>query len=300
MKEFRLHKLFVFFVLLYILIVLLTPPNPMTVHLYHLNETAYRVLLLATTGIPAFLTWFAAFYGFTWLQQYNELIKDTKEGAAFTKLTKGSRWLAYYLPFVSTATLLLSAIANHSHGFRGPAQVISNYLAVLISLTAMAAFSTGARQLADTVRARPTQLKIRFVSFSFIVVGVLYAYFVITKSLSGHAHYYLSLGWLLTTVVVPFFFAWFMGLLAVLDLDAYSSKVKGLLYQKALKGLSAGILVVILAAIVLQYVNTVNPQRGHLVLGAVLVIRYIVYICMAAGFGLIGSSAKKLQQIEKI
>ncbi len=300
MKHYRTYKLFVLFVLLYMLIILITPPNPATVSLYHLSDTAYRVLLLATTGLPAFLTWLAAFYGYAQLEQYSKLIKDSKEGMAFDKLTKGSRWIAYYLPVVSTTALLLSGIANSAPEFRGPGQVIGNYLAVLITLIAMGAFGSGARQLADSTKARPTQYKIRIMALAAITISVLYCYFVITESLHGRTNYYLPLGWLLPTIVIPFFFAWFMGLLAVLDLNAYGNKVKGLLYQKALRGLSGGILIVILAAIAVQYVSSASPQQNHLVLGGVLVVRYILYGFLALGFAVIGTSAKKLQRIEKI
>jgi hypothetical protein len=91
-----------------------------------------------------------------------------------------------------------------------------------------------------------------------------------------------------------------LGLLAVLDIDAYATNISGLLYRKSLQLLSAGLLVVVLSSVLVQYLNSASTQRGRLILGGVLVIKYILYACLAAGFALIAHSAKKLQQIEKI
>jgi hypothetical protein len=50
----------------------------------------------------------------------------------------------------------------------------------------------------------------------------------------------------------------------------------------------------------IQYVNSAALQRGKLIFGLVLVVRYVLYAGLAGGFALIAHSAKKLQQIEKI
>jgi hypothetical protein len=86
----------------------------------------------------------------------------------------------------------------------------------------------------------------------------------------------------------------------VLDIDAYAIKVSGVLYRRALQLLSAGLLTVIVSSILIQYVNSAAFPQRKLIFGAVLVIRYVLYAGLAAGFVLIAHSAKKLQQIEKI
>jgi hypothetical protein len=141
----------------------------------------------------------------------------------------------------------------------------------------------------------------RILALSFIILGVLYCYFIIRHGFDpATSPYHLPLGWLLMTNVVPYFFAWILGLLAVLDIDAYAGKVTGILYRQALRILSAGLLTVIVTSILIQYVNSANLQQGRFIFGAVLVMRYMLYACLAAGFGLVAHSAKKLQQIEKI
>jgi hypothetical protein len=277
------------------------PPNQATLVAYHLNEAGYRALLIAVVALPAYLTWLAAFYGYNQLGQYAKLVADAREGAAFETLRRGVKWLALYLPVVSILALLLAAIANTHTGFRPFADVTTNYLTIFVALGAFWMLNKGARQLAELSGVRPSLLKMRILALSFIILGVLYCYFIIGHGLDHNTSpYHLPLGWLLMTNVVPYFFAWILGLLAVLDIDAYAGKVTGILYRQALQILSAGLLTVIVTSILIQYVNSANLQQGRFIFGAVLVMRYMLYACLAAGFGLVAHSAKKLQQIEKI
>jgi hypothetical protein len=258
-------------------------------------------LLFVVIALPAYLTWLAAFYGYRQLNRYTTLLDGAKEGLPFAKLSTGVKWLAFYLPLVSCTSLLLSGIANAHPGFRAFADVSSTYLSVAIALGAFWITSDGARQLTVLVKTRPSLFKTKLLTLSFIVMGVTYCYFVVKHGLNHHTSpYHLPIGWLLLTTVVPYFFAWMLGLLAVLDIDAYATKVSGLLYRQALRLLSAGLLTVIISSILIQYVNSAALQRTRLVFGLVLVIRYILYAGLAGGFALIAHSAKKLQQIEKI
>lgn len=301
MARLGIYRLYAVFVIAYTLILLFMPPNPATLAAYNLNEAAYRVLLFAVVALPAFLTWLAAFYGYNQLNAYSKLVADTREGEAFETLRKGVKWLALYLPVVSLVTISLFAIANSNGGFRPFAEVFSNYLTIVIALGAFAMLGNGARKLAELSNVRPSLFKTRLLTLSFIIMGVLYCYFIIKHGIDPNGSpYHLSIGWLLITNVVPYFFAWMLGLLAVLDIDAYADKVTGILYRQALRLLSGGLLTVIITSILIQYVNSASLQRGRFVFGVVLVLRYTLYACLAAGFALIAHSAKKLQQIEKI
>jgi hypothetical protein len=301
MARLGIYRIYAIFVAAYILILLFTPPNQATLDAYHLNLTSYRVLLFTVVALPAFLTWLAAFYGYSQLRTYSKLIADTREGEAFETLRHGVKWLAFYLPVVSLVTVFLGAVANSHHGFRSFAEVFTNYLTIVLSLVAFAILGNGARQLAELSNVRPSLMKTRLLTLSFIVMGVLYCYFIIRNGIDGDTSpYHLPLGWLLLTNVVPYFFAWMLGLLAVLDIDAHANKVTGILYRQALRLLSGGLLTVIVTSILIQYVNSANLQQERFEFGLVLVMRYALYGCLAAGFGLIASSAKKLQQIEKI
>jgi hypothetical protein len=144
-------------------------------------------------------------------------------------------------------------------------------------------------------------MKTRLLTLAFIIMGVAYCYFVVKHGLDADTSpYYMPLAVLLATVVIPYLYAWMLGLLAALDIDAYAGNVSGLLYRKALQLFSCGLVTVVASSVLLQYVNSASTERLRLVLGGVLVIRYLLYAAMAGGFALIAHSAKELQQIEKI
>lgn len=301
MARLGIYRLYLLFVIFYSLVLLFMPANPATLAAYHLSNAAYRTLLFAVVALPAYLTWLAAFIGYNQLHRYRVLLDGANEGKPFDQLTTGVKWLAYYLPIVSCTSLVLSAVANSQPGFRAFADVASTYLSIVIAIGAFSLTSLGARELTVLSKTRPSLFKTKLLTLSFIMMGVTYCYFVIKHGLQPHnSPYHLPIIWLLVTTVVPYFFAWMLGLLSVLDIDAYATKVSGLLYRRALRLLSAGLLMVIASSIFIQYVNSAALQRGRLVFGLVLVVRYALYAGLAGGFALIAHSAKKLQQIERI
>lgn len=286
--------------LIFICISLVTPPDPLTIERYNLTNTTYRIVVLSAAIIPAILTWIAACYGYVQLRRYAHTIAKFTEGPAFLHINKGIRWLAFGLPTVSLISLALNAIANSHGGFRGTAIVLTNYTTVIIAITAATFLGNGARLLADTSHARPYPWLVRLISLVFVTTGVLYCYSLVIHSADGPSPYHLPMGLLLLTVVVPFLYAWFIGFFAALDINAYSLTVDGLLFRKALRQFSAGIALVVSSSILIQFVNTANPQGGQLLLGGTLLLRYIAYLAMVVGFVVIAKSAKKLQQIENI
>lgn len=301
MNRLGVYRLYAVLLVLYVVTVLIMPPSHITTQTYHLTSASYRVLLLLAIALPTFLTSLAAFYGYNQLEGYVKLIKDTKEGKAFHKLSVGCKWIALYVPVLALVGLILVAIANKIPDFRTASMLITSYLALAIAVVAFSAVSTGARLLADSADVRPSLRKTRLFTISFIVMSVLYCYFIVRHGLDQKASpYHMPIMGMLLTVVVPYFYSWMLGLLAVLDIDAYASKVSGVLYQRALRMLSLGILTVIGSSILSQYITSANTDRGRLVLGGLLVVRYLLYGGLAIGFILIAQSAKKLQQIEKI
>jgi hypothetical protein len=300
MKWYATYRLWIIFILLFALMVLLTPPHPDTLTRYNINPATYRILLFTTEGIPAFITWFAAFYGYERLRDYNSIIKKSKEADAFSYLEKGSRWTALYLPVVTLASLTLIGISNAHPGFRGMALVLSGYIGVVLSVVAFSLIGTGTRMMAANVNVRPSLVRTRILLGTFIVGCVLYSYYIIEHGHKKPNPYHQPIILMLLTVVAPLFFAWLMGLLAILDIGAYAQKVPGILYRKALRLLSGGLLIIIISSILLQLIHSANTERGRLYFGNVLLAHYALYLTISLGFILIGVSAKKLQQIEKI
>jgi hypothetical protein len=107
--------------------------------------------------------------------------------------------------------------------------------------------------------------------------------------------------WLLVlTIIIPYLYAWFIGLLAAFEITVVARQAKGILYRQALRLLAGGVSVVIAGLITIQYVRSVFPSGGKLSLGLVLLLIYLVYLIVAAGFVLITLGANRLKKIEEI
>jgi hypothetical protein len=302
LKKINTYRAYAYFVLFYVLVVMLMPANPLTVHSYKLSDLSYRVLILAVSAVPAFLVWFAAFYGYEQLRRYSESIAKSAEGRAWRELTRGVGWTAFALPVVSTLGIWLVAIANVNRNFIPSRIIISNYATVILAVISFTIIGNGARILAERAKTRPNLGYARYGMLAYLILVMFYSYFLFSHSLNLQRPnpYNLPVGLLLTTMVIPFAYAWFVGFLASLDVLAYAEKVTGILYRRALQLVAGGIITIICASILLQYINTSNINRSHLVLSWTLLVRYALYFALATGFWLIGNGAKKLQQIEKI
>jgi hypothetical protein len=111
----------------------------------------------------------------------------------------------------------------------------------------------------------------------------------------------ISLFWLLiTTVIVPYLFAWFSGLLAAYEMLLYGRVVSGVFYRQAMRLLAVGMTSVIASLIFVQYIRSVTPRSGHLSLNSTLLLINIVYVCMAVGFLLMSIAAARLKRIEEV
>lgn len=300
MMRFNTYKVYAALTALYIIVIFAIPPNPLTMEAYHLTPAAYRTLLIITLAIPSVVTWFAAFYGYEQFRRYTDIVKDTKEGPIFNKISEGLAWIALSLPVVSILGLTLSGIANRAPGFRPAAVVISNYIMLILALIAFTTMSKGARQAANLVKTRPSEFATKSLMFLFICLGTFYCYLLIHSTDNGLKPYYLPVGLLLVSVIIPYLFAWFSGMLAALDIHAYASKSRGLIYKKAMNLFAAGILTIVGSSILLQYINSASTQNNRTVLGGLLIVRYLLFGFFILGFYFIAKSANKLQQIEKI
>ena len=268
---------------------------------YDLSDVSYRVLILTVSAVPAFITWFAAFYGYEQLRRYTVLIRGSKEAKAFRQLTQGAAWVAYALPVLSTIFIWLTAIANNHQGFRWASVVIINYATVVVALISFNTLGVAARNLSAQNKARPSYVLSRGAIFAYLAILLFYCYYLFSHSMNAESFnpYHLPPWLLLVTIILPFAYAWLIGVIAALDIAAYASKVRGILYRRALQFLASGVLIIIVSNILLQYVNSANVFRGELVLNGILLIRYVLYFGLALGFGLVGYGAKRLQRIEQ-
>lgn len=291
-------------VILYLLLIIILPANHQATHDYHLSALQYRILYFAV-AIPSIAVWFAAFFGYAKLQEYAHSIKNSAEAEAFERLANGCKWLAWSLPVPALVGISLNAIASQWPGFHAAAIVLVNYAALILPLVAFSILGLASRELINQTKLRISALSARSIMLLFVIGGVLYCYLTFrhfdpTSLGSTHNPYHLPIWLMLLTVIIPYLYAWFMGLLAAYEITSYSKQIGGVLYKQALHLLVSGLLAVILGSILLQYVSSVEPSPGHLVLNYRLLLITMFRIVDGIGFTLIAAGASRLKKIEEV
>ena len=288
-------------IVIYLWLSMFLPLNPQTASTYHLSGTEYRVLLFAI-ALPYVIIWLIAFFGYSRLRQYSRAIERTSEGKHFNQLANGVMWLVWGLPISSLISSITNSITSHSAGSRGAMIILSHYVTLAIALVAFTYISKATRGLTDDANVRLDFANVRLLMAVFIVIGVAFCYITL-HNIPAHAGsnpYHMPVILILLTIVVPYLYAWFLGLLAAYEASLYAKNVKGVLYQQSLRLLAGGIVGIILTSITLQYLTSVTIRLTHLTLNAVLLLIYVMLILYAAGYLLVAMGATKLKRIEEV
>ena len=289
---------------LYLIIIAVIPPNRTSLHHYNLTPGNFHTLLFVFS-IPAMIIWFAAFFAYAKLRLYARSIEKTPEGNAYLRLSYGVQWLAWSLPVTSIITQLFNGISNAHAGFHPAAIIIANYVGVLLPLIGFTLVGTATRELLGHVKVRLSLNDTRLIGVVLAVAGVLFCYFTLRRfnlsSLSNTDNpYFLPIWVMLITVAIPYLYAWFVGIVATYEMFRFSRHVRGLLYRQALSLLAGGLISVVVSSIALQYISTINPRTGTIVIGANLAYGYLFRILGGVGFVLIAFGIARLKRFEDV
>ncbi len=289
---------------LYILLIFILPANTTVMREHSFSAIQYKVLVFAI-ALPSLMAWLAAFVGYARLQEYAKSVSNTPEGSSFQQLAKGCTWLAWSLPAPIILSFLLNAYANTHPDFRPASVIIGNYVNLLFPLVALTFIGVASRALTTSASLTFSVSRARSIIIAFIVAGLLYCYFTfqqfdLTSLASTNNPYYLPLGLMVLTVIIPYLYAWFIGLLAAFEIATFSKNVKGVLYRQALRMLVLGLVAVVVSSVALQYINTISPRATFIVLDSKLVFVSVFRVLTGVGFVLIALGANRLKKIEEV
>jgi hypothetical protein len=288
--------------LLYVVINFVMPISHATETAYHLNNTQYRMLTFSLI-LPLLGIWFAAFYGYAKLSIYVAVLKNTAEGKGFAAITTGVMWLAWGLPIAAIISALLGGIAVHAPQLHDAFVIINNYVNLAVTLAAFTFISRGTRRLTEISNLHPSRRGVQGLMLGFISLGVLYCYLTI-RSIETHMPsqnpYHMPMWLILLTIIVPYLYAWFMGLFSAYEISLYSKNMKGVLYKQALGLLAVGISAAIISSIIIQYVSSISPHLAGFALGYIVMIIYLLLLVYSVGYILIAIGANKLRKIEEV
>lgn len=289
----------------YIAAMVLPKPDKVSLAKYDVSAGQLKMLVL-TIALPYVIIWLFALLGYVRFKSYADSIKDSRDGAAVTQISRGLLLLAIWLP-ISAVVNSLSSIYYHAHPSATPTMVILvNYINLALLFPGFFILNKGSRKLLSiaktTVNAVSQRTVLLFICFSALYVMLTLkdsARFAPTHSVAT-ASYYLPDWLIITTVVIPQLIMWFLGVQAIEDIYLYRKKIKGKLYKVALNNFARGIAGIVLATILLRCFQSLSSPIGELSLALVFLLVYLLLVALAIGYVLVARGAKALQKIEDL
>lgn len=290
--------------IIFIAIIFALPENIKSVNSHAFSSLGLRILALAVS-IPSIIVWFIAFWGSSKLHDYSAAIADSPEGPYFNKLATGVTWLAWSLPLTAIVSHILNGIANKAHGFDAASVIIVSYFDMILPLIAFVTIGLAARGIIGSREVNMSLSGARAIMFLFGLAGISYCYFTLkafdlTSLSSTHNPYHLPAWLMILTIIIPYLYMWFVGLLAAYEITLYAHRINGILYKRALFFLVGGLVAVIVSEIAILYLVSVAPSGPNIQIN----LRYLGVIAFRVlngiGFILITFGAGKLKKIEEV
>ena len=283
----------------YCALILLGPSTSVSANRFDISTLQVNLLKL-TIALPLLLIWMVGFRGVRRLHQYVALIKHEPDGKALQYILIG---LATLLAYV-IVQFVLSAVPAYFRdtGWLNAAVAIRNQLPVLLAVVGFGYVLIGSFFLNKLIKERPSYLV-------YLAVGLIYIIFTVAFTWSfaeslqeriitnGIPNFGLEGITPLFTQGLPYLLAWFIGLLAVINIFNFATRVKGIFYRKPLRQLATGLVIVLLNSVAIQIISFTSKIASS-GLGYILAIVYILLFVYALGFYLIYAGTSKLLRIE--
>jgi hypothetical protein len=256
-------------------------------------------LLRLTIIVPLYFIWTTAARGAIGFKQYAMLVRTGKEGPAFSEMANGLLWTLAYLVLLS----LLGSVTQFfmTWLYYDVLVVIREHLPLLCALIGFFLLYRGSDRL-HAVSKFTTWTKGTFLTLAgFAVFCIL---FVLAFTLNPPAESartsvdFLPRSLLLVTQILPYLVAWFLGILAGINLAKYAANVKGVLYKKALRKVVIGIWGVVVFSVILQALTLSSRFFVSWHLASLVLLVYALMLFYSFGFVYINKGAKKLSKIE--
>lgn len=285
-------------------LVLALPAQQNILNTYNLSKDQYQILIFLYV-LPFIGIWYAAFLGFTRLNQYAKSIQGSVEAAGFKTLALGCGWLAYSLPTTATISLLLFTIENSGQAYKPVAVILSNYMNLIVPLIGFIILGYSARCLGKLHKTKMDSKVANKIGAAFIVLGLVYGYFTISgisldSITSANNVYFIPIWAIVVSLIIPYLYSWFVGLIAAFEMFFYAKNSKGLIYRKALSYVGFGIATVIVSSIFVQFLESVSASNTKLSINYLFATAYFIEIILASGFVLIAIGSNKLKRIEEV
>jgi hypothetical protein len=132
------------------------------------------------------------------------------------------------------------------------------------------------------------------------LIGVIYVYLVTNTHNRLNSSYHLSTLYILLSLVVPYIYMWFIGILSFYEILLYRAKIPGILYRQSWRLLASGVGSLIVISILIQYLTTVSERLTRLSLNWVLMVVYALLILIGVAYILVALGVRNLKKIEEV
>ncbi len=304
LRHWQVSALFFVIAVAYVLETLLVPAAKSTLTHYHIGTSELHMLQLAVI-IPYIIIWVAALMGYMRLQDYTTSLGDSKDGMAFSYITRGVLWFSLWLPISALISSTCNAVYQAHPAETADVVRLQNYANLILLVPAFIFTLQGSERLLKLVRGRVSGLS-QPLMLTFIGFSAFYTFVVLEDTarrvaidMATPASYYMPDWLIVLTIVVPRLILWFIGLQAIRNIVLYRRKVVGVIYKRALRRLASGLGVVVVMIIMLRVLQSLANLLNKQSLGIVLIIVYILLIGLGVGYVLVAKGARQLQQIEE-
>jgi hypothetical protein len=293
-KRLNIYYLFGFLVAVYFC-AFLSAPSHFVIKLNLLSKLEQLPLLL-----PYLIIWLVGFYGYDRLKSYGSRIKNSSDGKQINLIANGVLVLALWPPLSSILSVLTGATLVHPMGSTDRLIVIDAYFNIIWPFIGFWFVSLGARGLSELINLRASFKALNIVAAIVCVLGVLFTQSISYAYKRDPSNFNEPYWLVLSTLVVPYIYMWFLGMMATYYIFQYKRLSPGVVYRFGWINLSAGIGGVLLLSIILEFAYTLEIKFAKASLVSFMTLDFIFLILYAAAFGFIAKGAKQLKRIEDI
>ena len=296
-------RIYVLLSFLYIALLLLAPSDQTATQGLVLSGDNYQKLLIVTQ-VPLVLLCGLSYLAYRHLSTYTGQIVGSQEESGFNGLARGCKWLSWGLLISALLSVSLNYLALKGHDLHPAMIIFQNYVSLIFPVVAFSIMYDSTHRIAGNYLKQQSRVYTLTRQIALMSIGVVYSYLVLnnlaaTALDSSDNPYYLPAWIIILSLMIPYLYAWFLGILAALNMFEMSQHTPGLIYRTALKRLAAGFIIVIGSMMLLQYVHSFDMLTTRSALQTVLTT-YIVYGLTVCGFAYIILAVRKMSLFEEV
>jgi len=208
------------------------------------------------------------------------------------------------MPVASILSRFLNYFEGGNASFYKSCVILTNYIELTLPLIAFYLIYSSAKDRKIRKKSNYNLASAKFLIGVFALAGIFYSYETL-KHFSGSPVstsnvYELPTFVFVLTIMLPYLYAWLIGLTTAYDINIYAKYLVGIIYRRALFYISSGLAIVITSFIISQYINTILPTYGHLHFNFHETLSILIKVISGIGFYLIAYGINKLIKIEEL